>query len=86
MAKRHYDSGHYEGAEGKRRQEMMDGMMIKEDHSAIANMPQGVVIRPYPKSEHYMPESLDDTIKGVDHQMGALDTGKERSGMQPKKV
>ena len=90
MAKRHHESrhgeGHYEGHEGKRRQEMMDGMMIKEDHSAIANLPQGVIMREYPKVSHYMREGLDDTIKGVDHQMDTLDGAKEKSNAMPKKV
>ncbi|MFI5332616.1 MAG: hypothetical protein ACHQVS_00785 [Candidatus Babeliales bacterium] len=90
MAKRHHSArhgdGHYEGHEGKRRQEMMDGSMIKEDHSAIANMPQGVIMREYPKVSHYTPENLDDTMKGIDHQMDSLDGAKEKSHMHPKKV
>jgi hypothetical protein len=61
--------GHYEGREGRRYEEMLSGGMISEDHSAIANMPQNVMIKPYPKSRHYMGEGLDDTINGIDKQM-----------------
>jgi hypothetical protein len=71
MAKRHYNSGEYEGYEGRRTQEMQDGGMIREDHSKIANLPQEVMMKPYPKEGNYMPEDLDDTIRGVDEQMGA---------------
>ncbi len=85
MAKRHY-SGHYEGMEGRRTQEMEDGGMIREDHSAIANLPQSVMIKPYPKNGPYMPEDLDDTIKGVDHQINTLDDSKRRQHNVPKKV
>ncbi len=73
MAKRHHSGGHYEGHEGRRRQEMADGGMIHEDHSAIANMPQNVMMKPYPKEGNYMPEDLNDTLVGVDKQMSADD-------------
>lgn len=87
MAKRHHESyrGDYEGHEGRRRQEMMDGMMIKEDHSAIANMPQNVMIKDWPREGGYMPENLDDTLRGVDRQMD-LDNSKKHSHLVPKKV
>lgn len=70
MAKRHH-SGHYEGHDARRHQEMQDAGMIREDHSAIANMPQEVMMKPYPKDSDYMPEKLDDTIRGIDKQMDA---------------
>lgn len=91
MAKRHHASekkhseGHYEGHSARRRQEMMDGGMISEDHSAIANMPQNVMIKPYPMDMNYLPEDLDDTIRGVDKQEG-MDHGKSMKHFHPKKV
>src|SRR6266404_4800911 len=70
MAKR-YHSGksmekheYYAGEESRRKQEHEDGGMISEDHSAIANLPQSVMMKPYPKPDGYMPEDLDDTIRG----------------------
>lgn len=88
MAKRHHHHReHYAGMEPRRRQEMEDAGMISEDHSQVANLPQEVVMRPYSKVGHYMPEDvLDDTIRGVDHQMDDLDGRKERQHMMPKKV
>jgi hypothetical protein len=72
MAKR-YHEGYYEGETGRRTQEMQDGGMIREDRMAIANLPQEVMMKPYPKDGMYMPEGLDDTIRGVDMQMDADD-------------
>ena len=69
MAKRHYNEGYYEGAEGRRTQEMEDGGMIREDRSKIANLPQEVMIKAYPKTGPWIPEDLDDTIRSVDKQM-----------------
>jgi len=91
--KRHHSSHHsgmhhrehYAGMEPRRRQEMEDAGMIREDHSAIANMPQEVMIKAYPVEKNYMPEMLDDTIRGVDKQMD-YDDNKRREHFMPKKV
>jgi hypothetical protein len=97
MAKRYHQSkrdrmhessgmkGYYEGANSRRTQEMEDAGMIHEDRSAIANMPQEVMFKTYPRTGPYMPENLDDTIKGVDKQMD-MDDSKRREHMVPKKV
>lgn len=79
------DEGFYAGMEPRRRQEMEDAGYIHEDHSAIANLPQDVKIMAYPKTGPYMPEGLDDTINGVDHQMD-YDDSQRRSHFYPKKV
>lgn len=87
----HYDredhrlSGKYEGYRGRRHQEMSDAGMIHEDQSQIANLPQNVMIRPYPKSGGYLPEDLDDTIRGVDRQMD-IDNDQKMRHFFPKKV
>ena len=88
MKKRHHHqsmSGHYEGMTARRHEEMRDAGMIREDHKEIANLPQNVMIKPYPKSGAYMPEPLDDTIRGIDMQMD-YDDGKRRKNFYPKKV
>ncbi len=91
MAKR-YHSGksmekheYYAGEESRRKQEHEDGGMISEDHSAIANLPQSVMMKPYPKPDGYMPEDLDDTIRGIDEQV-AMDNNKRKAHFKPKKV
>jgi hypothetical protein len=87
--KRHHHSmhneGHYEGMEGRRTQEMQDAGMIRENHAAIANLPQEVMIKPWPSSGNYMPEMLDDTIEGVNKQI-RMDDEKRNKHLVPKKV
>ena len=85
MAKRYHNSGHYEGPASRLKQEMQDANMINENHSAIANLPQEVMIKPWPSSGSYMPEGLDDGITGINAQM-ALDNGKRSAHLKPKKV
>jgi hypothetical protein len=81
----HPHEGHYEGMEGRRTQEAEDGGMIREHPHAIANLPQEVMIKAYPRTGPMMPESLDDTISGVDRQMD-YDDSQRRKNFYPKKV
>jgi hypothetical protein len=93
MAKRYHHSvkgGHdlgpeyYAGEDPRRRQEAMDASMIHEDHQAPANMPQGVIMKPWPKEGGYMPEVLDDTIGGIDKQM-SVDNAQKMRHFKPHK-
>lgn len=85
QARMYENHEYYAGIEGKRHQEMEDAGMIREDHRAIANMPQQWYIREYPKVGPYMPEVIDDTIAGVDHQID-YDDHKRAMSFYPKKV
>lgn len=76
---------YYAGIDARRRQEMQDGNMLFEDHRSIANLPQDVMIKPYPKTGPYMPEGLDDTGMGVEKQMD-MDDSIRRRHIFPKKV
>ncbi len=75
----------YAGMEPRRRRELEDAGMIHEDHRAIANLPQEVMMKPYPMTGPYLPEDLDDTIAGVDGQMDYDDSQRARH-FYPKKV
>lgn len=75
----------YAGYKGRRHQEMVDAGMIHEDHREIANLPQNVMIKPYPKVGYYLPEDLDDTIRGVDRQIN-YDDERKMDHFFPKKV
>lgn len=77
--------GYYEDNMSRRTQEMQDAGMIREDRSQIANLPQGVMIKMYPKERNYMPEGIDDTIRGVDGQID-LDNSLREKTFKPKKV
>lgn len=76
---------HYAGMEPRRHQEMRDAGMIHEDHRAIANLPQNVVYRDYPRTHGYTPEDLDDTLHGIDRQMD-YDNSHKMKHFYPKKV
>ena len=52
----------------RRRTEMEDSGMIREDRSSIANLPQDVKYTAYPKTDYFMYD-LDDTIRGIDVQI-----------------
>jgi hypothetical protein len=75
----------YAGMEPRRRQEMEDYGMISEDDRAIANLPQNVMIKPYPRTGPYNPEMLNDSPDGVDAQMDYDDSQRARH-LYPKKV
>lgn len=76
---------YYAGVNDRRRQEKEDADMIYEDQSAMANLPQNVVMRPYPPTGPLLPERLDDTIRGVDYQMDVDDSQRARH-MKPRKA
>jgi len=63
------DGGYYQGPQDREAEERRDSMMIHEDRRAVANLPQDVIMRPWPKGGRYTPEHIDDTIRGVDVQM-----------------
>lgn len=84
MARRFYE-GSYEGADERRRQEREDGMMVKEDRGAIANLPKEVVYMQYPIEGGMMPEDLSDSFHSVDRQMDE-DNSQARKHLKPKKV
>lgn len=75
----------YDSYDERRALERRDSEMISEDHSAIANMPQNVIMREYPKTHGYTPEDLDDTIRGIDRQMD-MDNSQKMKNYMPKKV
>jgi hypothetical protein len=75
MAKKRFHE-EYAGMDERRMQERADGAMLNEDHSAMANMPQQVIMREYPRLGGWTPENLDDTGRGVDRQIDADNAGK----------
>jgi len=70
MPKKYYDGG---------------GGMISSNNSGRAGMPGESFIKNYPENGGYLPENLDDTIKGIDKQIG-LDNAKKTGNLKPKKV
>ena len=46
-----------------------EGGMIHEDKGAMANLPQEVMMKEYPKFGYGLDEQLDDTARGIDGQI-----------------
>ena len=53
-------SSFYAGLDPRRRQEMADGGMVKEDKVAIANLSEKPVHREYPPAGYYANPYIDD--------------------------
>ena len=67
--KRKMSEGYYAGMDPRRRREYEDSGMIHEDHSAVANLPQGVKYHEWPNyGDGYLPQKLNDTARGIDMQ------------------
>lgn len=60
-----------------------ESSMISKDMSAMANMPQNVVMREYPKVDYSM-YGLNDTISGIDAQMKGDNKGKKKGSTTNK--
>jgi hypothetical protein len=61
-----------------------DAGMIHSDYTKMANLPQDVMMKPYPKCPAYMDWEMEDNIKGIDRQL-ENDNARRRSGFDPHK-
>ena len=68
----------------KKRHHSSERSEISESKSSVANMPQEVSYKPWPKGGHYEDYYLDDTISGIDKQMDE-DGMKMKKHLQPGK-
>lgn len=78
MAKKRHHDGEYSGMESRRKTEMRDAGMLHEDKSAIANMPQSVIMRPWGNDFKGFDSSIDDTISGINKQQREDESGAKR--------
>ncbi len=69
MAKR-YSDGAYAGMDARKTEEMQDAGIIREDRSAVANLPQNVMYKAWGNDNDYLNARppLNDDITGVDRQ------------------
>lgn len=89
MAKKHYGEKKYAKREeyaGRKQHENME----KEDSrmfgstNGFSNMPQEVIMKPWPATPYGQDEKLDDTIGGIDNQM-RQDGKRQKGGKYPEK-
>ena len=74
----------YDSMSSRNAQESKDGSMIREDFTAMANLPQEVMIKAYPTAPGAMYPHLNDTFTGVDSQ-NAHDASKMKREKNPSK-
>lgn len=65
------DRDMYSGYDDRRAMEYRDSQMISEDHTKMANLPQEVMMKEFPKFRYGLDPRLDDTIGGIDKQVYA---------------
>lgn len=83
MAKKRFYDADQNGYEMRMKREMSDSRMISEDRSAIANLPQEVMIKAYPAEPYGTYPDLNDTQSGVDRQI-SQDSGKRKTSADEK--
>ena len=59
--------------------------MVEKDYNAIANMPQQVIMKEYPRYGNGIGDNINDNLAGVDGQIYADDKGMMK-GFKPRKV
>lgn len=74
----------YAGMRARDAQEARDWSMIWEDRNAVANLPQEVIYKAYPKNDGSLSEGLNDTITGIDRQI-SIDKRKMLAKLSPEK-
>ena len=96
MAKKYYQSkkdrrdeskgmkmrDYFSGYEARKRMEAEGADMITENRNEIANLPQEVIFKKYPKTP-YDYYDLNDDIKGIDVQMRDDVRGAQRKSGEP---
>ena len=73
----------YAGPEMRLRMEYDSSMMVQEDRSAMANLPQNVMLKYYPENP-YQNDKIPDTIRGIDVQIRD-DLKHQKKGNFPEK-
>jgi len=57
------------GIDPRRRSEIADGGMVREDHLAMSNLPRQAIHCEYPQAPFYKTPYLDDTVRGYDSRL-----------------
>lgn len=85
MAKKYHGrSKMYTGYDNGRSMEKRDSGMLSEDRSAVANLPQDVIVKQYPRCPYGLDSYLDDTMSGIDKQIGSDDGAARRNRSKSK--
>lgn len=58
----------FEGVDPRRREEIADGGMIREDHNSMANLPRQAIHCEYPQAPYYSSNYIDNAFRGTESQ------------------
>ncbi len=61
---REMENEFYAGVDPRRRQELADAGMVREDANAMANLPRQAIHHEYPQAGYYFTPYIDDTLRG----------------------
>lgn len=59
----------FAGVDPRRRQEIADGGMVKEDQRAMSNLPRKAIHCEYPQAPYYTSNYIDNAERGVDEEL-----------------
>jgi hypothetical protein len=79
------DRDMYSGYDNRNATEAKDSGMISADCSSMANLPQAVMMKEYPKFRYGLDPELNDTIRGIDKQMSDDESQMKRHLSRSKK-
>lgn len=69
----------------KKELEHRDFMSLSENMSENSNLPQGIIMKDYPKNVGHSDWNQDDTARGVDKQMDTDGRGMKKHGGRSEK-
>lgn len=64
---REMENEFYAGIDPRRRQELADAGMIREDDRQMANLPRQAIHHEYPQAGYYFTPYIDDTVRGMNN-------------------
>lgn len=70
----------YAGVDPRRKIELAEGGMVREDRNAMANLPRQAIHCEYPQAPFYNSQYIDDTVRGEDNELD--DDGKSNQRFQ----
>ncbi len=68
----------YQGVDPRRRKEIADGGMVREDHTAMSNLPRQAIHCEYPGASYYESNYMDTSVRGTDPELDDNNSSMDR--------
>ncbi len=66
---RDMDNEFFAGVDPRRKKELADGGMVREDHNAMSNLPRQAIHCEYPQAPFYESQYIDNALRGIDDEL-----------------